>query len=266
METVTGDLADPLALDRLADGAEVVVHVAGAVKAKSEAAFMSVNADGARAMAESAARAGARMVLVSSLSAREPRLSPYAASKRAGEAAAQAVLGERVSVVRPPAIYGPGDSATLDLFRAAAFSPVLPIPDSPSARLALVFVDDAAAAIVDLARASQGPGPFTIGGARPQGYSWDEIAHALAEAASRRPRLVHIPPRALLIAGEVADRLQKFTDRPSMFTSGKAREMLHPNWSCDPADEPRGERAAPINLTEGFSRTLTWYRRHAWRV
>ena len=264
VETVTGDLADAEALVRLTAGAEVVVHVAGAVKATTEAAFMSVNADGARAVAESSSRAGARMVLVSSLSAREPQLSPYAASKRAGEIAAQAIVGEALSVVRPPAIYGPGDAATLDLFRTAAFSPILPIPDSPDARLALAFVDDVAAAIVVLARAPQGPGPFTTGGARPRGYSWDEIAHALSEAAGRRPSLVRIPPRALLAVGGLADTIQRLTGRPSMFTSGKAREMLHADWSCDPADEPQGKRAPPIDLVEGFSRTLAWYRNHAW--
>ncbi|HEY2051934.1 MAG TPA: SDR family NAD(P)-dependent oxidoreductase [Caulobacteraceae bacterium] len=266
VEMVRGDLSDTEALGRLAEGAEVVIHVAGAVKAVSEAAFLSVNAHGARAVSEAASRAGARMVLVSSLSAREPHLSPYAASKRAGETAAREVLGEQLSVVRPPAIYGPGDAATLDLFRAAVFSPVLPIPDSPGARLALVFVDDAASAIADLAQASPGPGPFTTGGARPLGYSWDEIAHALAAAADRRPSLVRIPPGALLAAGGVADWAQRLTGRPSMFTSGKAREMLHPDWSCSPADEPPGKRAAPIDLVDGFARSLAWYRRHAWRT
>lgn len=266
VETVTGDLADADALARLADGAEVVVHVAGAVKAPSASAFMAVNAHGTRAVAEAAARSGARMVLVSSLSAREPSLSPYAASKRAGETAASEVLGPRVSVVRPPAIYGPGDAATLDLFRAAASSPFLPIPDSPDARLALAFVDDVAAAIVDLARASLGPGPFTTGGARPQGYSWDEVANALSEATGRHPRLIRIPPRALLAAGHAADALQRLTRRPSMFTSGKAREMLYSDWSCNPEDEPPGVRTAPVDLAEGFARTLSWYQSHAWKV
>jgi 2-alkyl-3-oxoalkanoate reductase len=51
-----------------------------------------------------------------------------------------------------------------------------------------------------------------------------------------------------------------------MFTSGKAREMLHPDWSCNPADEPPGKRAAPIDLMDGFARSLAWYRRHVWRT
>jgi nucleoside-diphosphate-sugar epimerase len=266
VETVRGDLVDLEALARLTDGAEVLVHAAGAVKAASNEAFIAVNESGARAAAEAAAQAGARMVLVSSLSAREPHLSPYAASKRAGEAAAREILGERLSVVRPPAIYGPGDAATLDLFRTATFSPVLPIPASPGARLALVFVDDAAAAIADLAQAPRGPGPFTTGGARPRGYSWDEIAQALATAAGRRPRLVRVPPGALLTAGGIAEAVQRLTGSPSMFTRGKAREMLHPDWTCDPADEPPGLRTAAVDLAEGFSRTLAWYRSHAWKV
>jgi hypothetical protein len=51
-----------------------------------------------------------------------------------------------------------------------------------------------------------------------------------------------------------------------MFTVGKAREMLHPDWSCDPADEPPGRRPEPINLAEGFSRSLAWYRQRAWKA
>jgi uncharacterized protein YbjT (DUF2867 family) len=68
-------------------------------------------------MAAKAAKAGgARFILVSSLAAREPQLSDYAASKRGGEDAAREVSPDAL-VVRPPAIYGPGDTETLELFK-----------------------------------------------------------------------------------------------------------------------------------------------------
>ena len=67
---------------------EAVVHVAGLTKARREAEFFAVNRDGSARLAEAVAAAaapGARCVLVSSMAAREPRLSPYAASKRGAE-------------------------------------------------------------------------------------------------------------------------------------------------------------------------------------
>jgi uncharacterized protein YbjT (DUF2867 family) len=96
VEVVVGDLKTPGALDRLCDGATVVIHVAGLIKAASLEGFNAVNRDGARAAALAAKAAnpsqgGARFILVSSLAAREPQLSNYAASKRAGEDAVREV-------------------------------------------------------------------------------------------------------------------------------------------------------------------------------
>ena len=114
-EVVLGDLGDDAALSRLVRGASVVVHAAGLVKAHSRAEFLSVNANGAGRLAAVAARdaPGARFVLVSSQAARVPELSPYAASKRAGEAAVASALGGAPWVVlRPCVIYGPWDPSS----------------------------------------------------------------------------------------------------------------------------------------------------------
>jgi nucleoside-diphosphate-sugar epimerase len=262
IEVVHGDLADAEALARLADGAQVLVHAAGAVKARRRRDFFRVNAEGSAAV--SRAIGDGRMVLISSLSAREPGLSPYAASKRAGEDAARAVLGSRLTVLRPPAIYGPADLATLDLFRLARVSPVLPVPGAPHARLALAFVDDVAEAVCDLVASGAAPGPFACGGARPSGYAWREIMSALAHAAGRKPRLYPLPDFFLLAAGALGEAFGALAGRPAMFSLGKAREFLHPDWSVDPKDEPPGERGAPTPLEIGFARTAAWYLQHGW--
>ena len=150
VEVVVGDLKTPGGLDRLCRGAEVVIHVAGLIKAASLEGFNVVNRDGARAAAAASKAAGARFILVSSLAAREPRLSNYAASKRAGEDAAREIRPDAL-IVRPPAIYGPGDTETLGLFKIAAQSPVLPVL-SPDARVAMIHVQDAAAKLAAFCR------------------------------------------------------------------------------------------------------------------
>src|SRR6056297_3386608 len=87
LTTVSGGLSDEAALARLMDGAASVIHVAGRVRGRDEADFRPVNADGVARVARLAQEAAtvSRLVLISSLAAREPGLSPYAESKRAGE-------------------------------------------------------------------------------------------------------------------------------------------------------------------------------------
>jgi len=174
-EVVIGDLADTAALERLTDGASLTIHCAGLIKARDRAAFFEVNRDGAARLAEVAPE---RLVLVSSLAARAPELSDYAASKRAGEEVSRQAAGARLAVVRPPVIYGPGDRETLQLFRLAQRSPLAPIPASPGARLALAHADDVAAAIIDVAERAELSGVYAVGGDRPAGYAWTEIATA----------------------------------------------------------------------------------------
>lgn len=260
-EVVIGDLGDEAALARLCRGADLVVHAAGLVKARSRGAFDAVNVAGARRVAQAAANAP-HVILISSLSAREPGLSHYSASKRAGEEAMAEVLGERLTIARPCAIYGPGDVELLPLFRAAAVSPVLPVL-SRDGRVAMIHVEDAARQTAALA-AMRPPGrPVALCDSRPDGYSWRELMAAAARACDRRPRLAHVPS-ALIRAIGITNDFTLLLGQTPMLTSAKARELLHPDWGVAP-EELSGAIPAPIyDLDTGFSTTVAWYRTAAW--
>lgn len=265
-EVVVGRLAEAAALDRLAEGAGLIVHIAGLVKARTPAGFLPVNLEGARRMAEAAARRApdAHFVLVSSLTARAPHLSAYAASKAAGEAAVREVLPpERLTILRPPAIYGPGDRETLALFRAADRLPVVPLPGPSSARLAMIHVADAAAQIAAEAEAPATGAVWALADAAPGGYLWREIVDEAARAVRRRPR-VFAPPRAAILAlgalGSLAGRLGP----AQIMTLGKAREALHSDWSVR-SEELAPHRPAPrFDLASGFADAVAWYRAAGW--
>jgi nucleoside-diphosphate-sugar epimerase len=261
-QVVFGDLADPAALARLCAGADVVVHAAGLIKARSRQAFFAANAEASRSLAVAMRHQApeARMVLISSLAAREPQLSDYAASKRAGEASAREVLGSRITVVRPPAIYGPGDVETLALFKAAAKSPLLPVFD-PSARIAMIHVDDAARIIARLASEPQ-EHPVCPCDARPDGYSWRELMEEAARACGATPRLVRVPAFFLRAAGLVGG-LARFMGSTPMLTPGKTRELLHADWSLPPGQRFPGASSS-ISLPAGFRQTVRWYRAAGW--
>lgn len=260
VEVVGGDLKTPGALERLCRGAEVVIHLAGLIKAATLEGFNLVNRDGAGAAALAAEAARARFILVSSLAAREPQLSNYAASKRAGEDAVREILPQSL-IVRPPAIYGPGDAETLPLFRLAAKSPVLPVL-SPASRVALIHVQDAAAKLADYCK-NPTQGLVELSDVRRDGYTWAEIMSAAGAVMGAKPRLARLPDKALIFAGTLADAWSYASNAPLVFGLGKARELLHADWSLSSAPMSEGVPSV-FGLIDGFAHTVDWYRTEGW--
>jgi len=264
LEVVPGDLDDEGALQALCHGAEVVIHAAGLVKARRDSDFHRINADGADRLAKVAhsVAPAAHVLLVSSLAAREPQLSPYAASKRGGEVAMAARLGDCLTIVRPTAIYGPGDRETFALFAAAARGRPLPVLHL-EARITLVHVADVAQALLALANGPSRSSPVAICDDRPQGYSWQELNAAVAEALGCKSRTFHIPDMGLRIVGGLSGGSRLFGRSP-VLTSGKTREILHRDWSVSP--EERGPEPLPIAfpLVHGFADTVAWARSAGW--
>ncbi len=144
---IEGALDTPAALDALVRGADAVIHVAGVVNAPDRAGFAVGNIAGTQAMVDAARTAGVgRFVHVSSLSAREPALSNYGWSKAEAEAVVVA-SGLDWTIVRPTAIYGPGDMEMRDMFRMARFGLAL-LP--PPGRISVIEVGDLARLLLAL--------------------------------------------------------------------------------------------------------------------
>jgi nucleoside-diphosphate-sugar epimerase len=267
LDVVPGSLEDARALERLAAGAGTIVHVAGLIKARDRAAFLRTNRDGTRAIAQAARLYApeARFIAISSLAAREPQLSGYAASKHAGEEAARAVYRDaldRLVIVRPPTIYGSWDRETLAIFKAAS-RPVVPV--FGSGRIAFVHVADAAAAIARLALGAGVAGLYALADTNPAGYRLTELLSEAARAVGSDPRFVRVPDGVLLAAGKASTWWGRFRGHTPIFTVGKAREMLHPDWSVAPNEAlPPAIYQSKIGISEGFRETATWYKTAKW--
>lgn len=255
---ITGTLEDKAGLAELVSGADVVVHAAGAIKALSRDAFFRVNRDGTRAVADAAAHAGVkRFVLVSSLAAREEKLSPYAASKRAAEMVADEYAQKFDTVIlRPPAIYGPGDQETVRLFQMAV-NGFLIAPGSADARMSLVHVGDVAEAVLVCCQGDQGPAPLEIDDGKAGGYSWQDLADAASKGVDRPTKLVHLPNIFVWVMGFVGSLKALLTRSPAMLTLGKVPELRHRDWV---AAGPRPEGWQPNwGLEAGFKDAIDWY-------
>lgn len=260
VEWVTGDLADAPALERLVEGADAVIHVAGAINVATRAAFHAANAEGTRLLAE--ASRGKRFILVSSLSAREPDLSDYGWSKREGERVLEGMTGLDWTIVRPPAIYGPGDREMLEMFRMAARG-LMMLP--PPGRLSIIHADDLARLLVTLAgtRSNETAGrTYEVDDGEVGGFSHVEFAHRLGDAVGRRVRTVSLPRWAMMLAAK-GDRLVR--GARAKLTPDRARYFCHPDWVAAPDRAVPGDVWQPaIGHDEGLTATAACYRAKGW--
>ena len=251
----SGDLNDKAALARLAEGADAVIHVAGVVNAADRAGFALGNIEGTANMLAAAEGAGVkRFVHVSSLSAREPEISNYGWSKAEGDALVMASPLDW-SIVRPPAIYGPGDMEMLDLFKLARRGLAL-LP--PGGRLSVIHVDDLARLLLALAVSDSCKMILDADDGVEGGWSHVEFGRAIGTAMNKRVAAISLP-RPLVMAGAMLDRLVR-GDKAKL-TPDRAAYFCHADWVIDPARRPPANLWTPQVPTEqGLATTAAWYR------
>lgn len=258
-DLILGDLSSEAALRQLVQGADAVVHAAGLIKAKHEADFLPVNRDSAALL--SALAPDAHMVLLSSLAAREPQLSAYGASKRAGEAVVATRSGPW-TIVRAPAVYGPGDRETLAYFRAVK-SGFAPQPRLPSARLSLIHVADLAEALALTVERPPPNGTYEVDDGLAHTYA--DMATAAGEALGRRPRQVAVPRGIMAAVAAWNGFRQGLGGDAQILTQGKVNEIFHTDWSVGDRNLAAAIGLLPrYDLTSGFRDTVAWYRRKHW--
>jgi nucleoside-diphosphate-sugar epimerase len=205
------------------------------VRGASQTEFDRVNVDGTAAVVASLKRQdnSPRLLLVSSLAAREPRLSWYAASKRGGEECVRGEPDLDWVILRPPAVYGPGDREMLPVFNMMARG-IAPVAGASNARIALIHVTDLVDAIIACLQCEATTHrTLSPSDGRPDGYDWEQMAAIAGNVWSRRVRLWRIPHWLLNSVASVNLSLSRLLGRPPMLTPAKLRELRHPDWRVD---------------------------------
>lgn len=257
---ILGDLHDRSALEQLVEDADAAIHVAGVISAQTAAAFENGNVIGTLAFLAAATAGGVRrFVHVSSLAAREPNLSLYGDSKARGEELVMS-SGLDWSIVRPPAVYGPGDKETLELFRMAKLGMIL-MP--PKGRVSVIHVHDLARLLLALSRFDA---PSTIliepDDGTPGGWTHRDFARALGDAMGTRPAILSSPGVLLRLAARADQLLRR--DRAKL-TVDRAAYFSHRNWVVEPKRAPSpGLWRAGIDTAQGLAETAAWYREQGW--
>lgn len=259
IDWVDGALERHDSLLKLVRGADAVIHIAGLINGSAEQ-FDAVNAGGTAAMIDAAREARVRrFVHISSLAAREPQLSDYGRSKARSERLV-AASGLEWTIIRPPAVYGPGDRETLELFRMARRGFVA-LP--PGGRFSLIHVEDLSRLILAVLDADEAVGEtYEPDDGTESGWDHRDFALALGEVYGRRVRTVAMAPKALGLGARL-DRL--FRGRRAKLTPDRVRYFCHPDWTVAAQHRPSPTLWQPaIDTAAGLAATAEWYRAEGW--
>src|SRR5262249_46064434 len=160
---------------RALNGVHVVHHLAGLIRAPGMREYRRVNVEGTLHMYRlfSDRPQAKRFVYCSSLAAAGPTapgqvrdkeadgipMTEYGRSKQEAEEGLGKIRGTPLTVIRPPAVYGPRDTAILMLFQIAHHG-WFPVFGDKRRKISLVHVFDLVRGMGDAAVSSSGTGTF----------------------------------------------------------------------------------------------------------
>jgi len=211
---VRADVRDRQSVAAALAGADAVVNAVSAYVEKRDVTFESVHVHGARTLAEEAARAGvARLVLVSGIGADPQSRSPYIRARGRGELAVREAF-PRATIVRPSALFGPGDALFAGLADLVRLLPAVPLIGGGRTRLQPVYVEDVAEAIARiLARPDTAGQTFELAG--PHTYTLRELIGLGLRLIDKRRPLVPLP----FALAELQARLFELLPHPPLTTA-----------------------------------------------
>lgn len=280
---VDGSLFDVHSLKDAVTGMDALIHVAGLTAAKNESEFRKGNLDATQNLIDAvrAYNPGLKsFVHTSSLTVCGPApslerpttedqtdlrpLTAYGRTKKLAEDAVRQATDIPWTIVRPPAVYGPRDSAILSFFQAVhkGLATLIGFGDS---RVSLVHARDLARGIV---MAMEQPVAIhqTYFITSDEFYSWPQIVDVTKTAMGKSFVLpVRLPHSLVLgIAGTVGF-FGKLSGKPPVLDYEKGLDLIQPYWICS-SEKARRELGyrQEVSLEDGIRGTVHWYKEHKW--
>jgi nucleoside-diphosphate-sugar epimerase len=282
VELFDGAVDDRASLARAVDGVDAVVHSAGLVKARNLDEFMRVNARGTENLLDVCVPLAGqlkRFVQVSSITVGGPSdaygnpvqvdatprpVTDYGRSKLAAELA---VLSKKehlkVTIIRPPAIYGPRDREILAFFKSIKLG-VLPLLGSPQSKLSMTFGPDCARACIRAIDADVPSGSiFAVDDGAVHTMA-ELIAEAESAMGKRAFLRIPLPRRVVEGAALMSESYGKLTNKAMMLTRDKCNELFD-QWVCDGQQARTQLELSPsVGFSQGVKQTVDWYRSAGW--
>ncbi len=272
---VEGDCCKSESLYEAVENCDYVFHIAGLTKARTQAEFNTVNVLGTETLLKAVlakSHSIKRFFYLSSLAATGPSrngcplkedcepmpVSDYGKSKYNGERLVYSYRNQiPITIIRPPAVYGPKDRDLLMLFKMvnAGF-----VPYWGKSLYSFIYVEDLVNGIISstLCKEAEGEIFFISDGFI---YTSDDIIDAIADAIEKEPLKIAIPDFIVPLLGAMLKRMKKV----NIINNDKLREIRFKNWTCDSTKIATMINFAPkVKFKEGAKWTANWYRIHKW--
>lgn len=266
--------------ERLLTNADVVVHAAGATRAPTQTLLRASNVGLTRRVIELARRAHVRrFVFISSQAAAGPaqtRERPitedvvpapheaYGQSKLEAERLVEAATDLDPVIVRPAAVYGPGDRDFLAMFRLTQFGVALH-PGNRDHWISILHVDDLASAIIAVSTDPKSAGKrYFLANDEP--VQWRQLFRDAASCAKRSLAIdVELPMPLVRLAAELGDFSARVTGRAGLVTSEKVALSTPRFWICSNERAKQEIGFTPrVALPQGLCDTYQWYLTNRW--
>jgi len=238
---------------------DYLIHVAGVTQANSKQGYHDGNCTTTKNLLAAVSTSLKKFVLISSLAARGPGcnsidtpISPYGESKLEAESLVRN-SGTKFLIVRPTAVYGPGDLAFLPLFRWAKRRIIISLGNADR-KLSFIHVTD----LCRLILAKLGSNEETMYASDGKTYSLTEM-NTVVKKVTGRKRYIYISISSLLFK-----RMMKVSEffistifkKTVKYPAGKVDELIASDWSIDSKGK---EAEIEFNLIDGFEDTLRYY-------
>ena len=260
---------------------DYVLHVAGVTKGSSYEDFRLGNVMPTRNLLAALRREHSdakRFVLVSSLASYGPSatsaphreenpprpIEHYGESKReAEEAVEEESGGVPWTILRPSAVYGPGDVDYFNLFKSAMLGWNVYFGNRERL-MSIIYADDCVRGILEAAKHpnSVNKGYFLTS---EEQVTWERFQSEVVRVVGRRARTVDLPEQLISIAALGGELATRFDKKPRLLNLQKAKMGAQQAWTCvgDAASRDFGF-TAEVDLPEGIRRTHDWYEANDW--
>jgi dihydroflavonol-4-reductase len=281
VEYIYGDIAQKDSLKEAVRNVDFIFHSAGLTKAKSREDYFKANAEGTKNLIETCIAENPklkRFVYISSQAAVGPGanecptsetaicrpVSYYGESKLEGEKIALNYINQLpLTIIRPPAVYGPRDTDMLGFFKVAnsRFRISFGIGES---YISLVHVEDLVNGIILAAESPKAVG-HTYFIADDRVYSWREAFNIIAGALNKKTIPFRIPKSLVFFLALLAEKFCLLLGKTPAFNTQKAKEITQRYWGLDISKAKTELGFIPkFPLDKGAAETVRWYREKGW--
>jgi dihydroflavonol-4-reductase len=281
VKLVNGDLFSNDALEDVIKDIDYIFHVAGVVKAINKEGFIKGNFESTKNLLEITAKVNPgikKFIHISSLAAcgpaptKEPLtedspanpITTYGITKRQAE---EEVLKYNdkfpVTIIRPPAVFGPRDAEILVYFKT--FSKGLNSVIGFDVKwLSLNYVEDLSNAIVLAAENDIANGQIYFV-CFDKDYNWTEIGDITSNILGKKAIKIRMPHSLVYSVGYLAELISTFSKKPATLNLEKCKDITQLRWICSNEKVKRDLGFEPMySLEDSFKKTIDWYKEMKW--